>query len=82
MGRLAGRRRPGQCHHAREATPAGQAGSQRRCNAYTIGDYHDPFVTRLWEFGIESVYAVIAKPGSEEMVIVQAGTYGGLRCEG
>jgi hypothetical protein len=36
-----------------------------RCNADNIGDYHDPFVARLCEFGIESVYAVSAKPGSE-----------------
>jgi hypothetical protein len=55
----------------------GELQANGRRNAYNIGDYHDPSVARLPALGIESVYAVKAKPGSEGMVLVQAGTYGG-----
>jgi hypothetical protein len=53
-----------------------------RRNAYNIGDYHDPFVARLGALGIESVYAVKAKAGSEGKVMVQAGSYGGWGWDG
>jgi hypothetical protein len=53
-----------------------------RRNAHNIGDYHDPFVARLGSLGIESVYAVKAKAGSEGMVMVRAGTYGGWGWDG
>ena len=53
-----------------------------RRNAYNVGDYHDPFVVRLGALGIESVYAVKAKAGSEGKVMVQAGTYGGWGWDG
>jgi hypothetical protein len=57
-----------------------EAGGRR--NVHNIGDYHDPFVARLRTLGIESIYQVNAKPGSEGMVIVQAGTYGGWGWDG
>jgi hypothetical protein len=47
-----------------------------------IGDYRDPFVGRLAALGIESIYAVKAKPGSEGMVLVRAGTYFGRGWDG
>jgi hypothetical protein len=53
-----------------------------RRSAHNIGDYHDPFVAWLRTLGIESVYAVAAKAGSEGMVMVQAGTYGGWGWDG
>lgn len=53
-----------------------------RHSAHNIGDYHDPFVARLGALGIESVYAVKAKAGSEGMVMVRAGTYGGWGWDG
>jgi hypothetical protein len=53
-----------------------------RRNAHDLGDYRDPFVARLRTMGIESVYAVKAKAGSEGTVLVQAGTYGGWGWDG
>jgi hypothetical protein len=53
-----------------------------RRSAHNIGDHHDPFVAWLRTLGIESVYAVAAKAGSEGMVMVQAGTYGGWGWDG
>jgi hypothetical protein len=53
-----------------------------RRSAHNIGDYQDPFVARLRALGIESIYAVTARPGSEGMVMVQAGTYGGWGWDG
>lgn len=53
-----------------------------RRSAHSIGDYHDPFVARLRALGIESVYAMRAKAGSEGKVTVQAGTYGGWGWDG
>jgi hypothetical protein len=47
-----------------------------------IGDYRDPFVARLAALGVESIYAVKAKPGSEGMVLVRAGTYFGRGWDG
>jgi hypothetical protein len=60
----------------------GELEASGRRNAHNIGDYHDPFVARLRTLGIESIYQVNAKPGSEGMVIVQAGTYGGWGWDG
>jgi hypothetical protein len=60
----------------------GELEASGRRNAYSIGDYHDPFVARLGALGIESVYAGKAKAGSEGMVMVQAGTYGGWGWDG
>jgi hypothetical protein len=57
-----------------------EASGRRR--AYDMGDYHDPFVARLGALGIESVYAVKAKAGSEGMVLVHPGTYGGWGWDG
>ena len=46
-------------------------------------DYGLPsFVPRLGALGIESIYAVKAKAGSEGKVMVQAGTYGGWGWDG
>ena len=56
-------------------------GSGRR-SAHNLGDYQNRFVARLRALGIESVYAVTASAGSEGMVMVQAGTYGGWGWDG
>src|SRR5207247_507529 len=53
-----------------------------RRSAHDMGDYQDPFVARLRVLGVESVYAVKAKAGSEGMVMVEAGTYGGWGWDG
>jgi hypothetical protein len=53
-----------------------------RRNTHDLGDYRDPFVARLRALGIESVYAVKAKAGSEGMVMVRPGTYGGWGWDG
>jgi hypothetical protein len=50
---------------------------QGRTRALNIGDYRDPFVTRLGALCIESVYGFKAKPGREGIVRVAAGSYGG-----
>ncbi len=55
----------------------GELEASGRRHAHDLGDYRDPFVARLRALGIESVYAVKAKAGSEGKVMVQAGTYGG-----
>jgi hypothetical protein len=57
-----------------------ETSGQRR--AYSMGDMRDPFVARLAALGIESVYAVKARAGSEGKVHVQAGTYGGWGWDG
>jgi hypothetical protein len=59
----------------------GELEASGRRNAYNIGDYRDPFVARLRALGIESVYAVKARAGSEGM-LVQAGSYGGRGWDG
>jgi hypothetical protein len=56
--------------------------ANRRQHVLDIGDYRDPFVARLAALGIESIYAVKAKPGSEGMVLVRAGTYFGRGWDG
>lgn len=60
----------------------GELEASGRRDAHNMGDYRDPFVARLRALGIESVYAVKAKRGSEGMVMVQAGTYGGWGWDG
>jgi hypothetical protein len=60
----------------------GELEASGRRDAYNIGDYHDPFIARLRALGIESVYAVKAKAGSEGMVMVRAGAYGGWGWDG
>jgi hypothetical protein len=57
-----------------------EASGRRR--ASDMGDFRDPFVARLGALGIESTYRVKAKAGSEGMVLVQAGTYGGWGWDG
>jgi hypothetical protein len=57
-----------------------EAGGRR--NAHDIGDYRDRFVARLRALGIESVYAVKAKAGSQGTVLVRPGTYGGWGWDG
>jgi len=51
-----------------------QAGQWR---ALSMGDYRDPFVERLGQLGIESVYGFKAKPGRGGAVMVGPGFYGG-----
>jgi hypothetical protein len=53
-----------------------------RRSAHNIGDYSDPFVRRLADVGIESVYADRAKQGSEGVIMVSAGVYGGWGWDG
>jgi hypothetical protein len=48
-----------------------------RTEASHVGDYRDPWVQRLAELGIESIYGVAARPGSEGLIYVRAGTYSG-----
>jgi hypothetical protein len=60
----------------------GELEASGQWRAYDVGDYRDPFVARLGALGIESVYAVKAKAGSEGKVMVRAGTYGGLGWDG
>jgi hypothetical protein len=60
----------------------GELEASGRRSAHNIGDFHDPFVPRLRALGIESVYAAPPMPGSEGMVIVRAGTYGGWGWDG
>jgi hypothetical protein len=60
----------------------GELEASGRYNAHNIGDYRDPFVARLQALGIESVYAWKAKAGTEGMVMVLAGSYGGLGWDG
>jgi hypothetical protein len=60
----------------------GELEASGRRSAHNIGDYRDPFVARLRALGIESVYAWKAKAGSDGMVKVQAGSYGGLGWDG
>ncbi len=42
------------------------------------GDYRDPFVIRLRDLGIESIFAHEAKAGHEGTVMVRPGVYGGF----
>jgi hypothetical protein len=60
----------------------GEMEASGRRSAHNIGDYQDPFVARLRALGIESVYAVNTGAGSEGMVTVRAGSYGGLGWDG
>jgi hypothetical protein len=55
----------------------GELEASGRRDAHDLGDYRDPFVTRLRALWIESVYAANTRAGSEGMVMVQAGSYGG-----
>lgn len=48
--------------------------AQGRRKAFNSGDYRDPYVQRLGELGIESVYALRPKPGHEGSVMVRPGT--------
>ena len=50
-----------------------------RRSASDIGDiFEDPYVQRLRDLGIQTVYGYDPKPGQEATVMVSAGTYGGL----
>jgi hypothetical protein len=60
----------------------GELEASGRRDAHDLGDYRDPFVARLRALGIESVYAAKTRAGSEGMVMVQAGTYGGWGWDG
>jgi hypothetical protein len=51
-----------------------EASGRRR--AVDMGSYRDPFVARLRELGVESVYAWKAKAGREGTVVVHPGIYG------
>jgi hypothetical protein len=55
----------------------GELEANGRRDAHDLGDYRDPFVAQLRALGIESVYAANTSAGSEGMVMVQAGSYGG-----
>jgi hypothetical protein len=48
-----------------------------RWRALSMGDYRDPFVERLRQLGIESVYGFKTKPGRGGAVTVGPGFYGG-----
>jgi|RhiMetdeSRZDD1v2_1073273.scaffolds.fasta_scaffold664409_1 hypothetical protein len=60
----------------------GELEASGRRDAHDLGDYRDPFVARLRALGIESVYAANTSAGSEGMVMVQAGSYGGWGWDG
>jgi hypothetical protein len=60
----------------------GELEANGRRDAHDLGDYRDPFVARLRALGIESVYAANTRAGSEGMVMVQAGSYGGWGWDG
>ena len=50
-----------------------------RRSASDIGDiFEDPYVQRLRDLGVQTVYGYDPKPGQEATVMVSAGTYGGL----
>ncbi|MFI6832804.1 hypothetical protein ACIBG5_37215 [Kribbella sp. NPDC050241] len=55
----------------------GDLEAEERTSAAHFGDYRDPWVKRLAVLGIESIHGVAASPGSEGLVYVRAGTYGG-----
>jgi len=53
-----------------------------RRKAQNIGHPHDPFVAQLGGLGIESIFGVKPKPGSEGKVLVRPGSYGGWGWDG
>jgi hypothetical protein len=53
-----------------------------RWRALSMGDYRDPFVERLGQLGIESVYGFKAKPGRGGAVTVGPGFYDGRGWDG
>ncbi|MEU4603500.1 hypothetical protein AB0F43_11020 [Kribbella sp. NPDC023972] len=52
--------------------------AEGRTSASNIGHGEDPWASRLGSLGIESIHGVPAREGSDGLVFVRAGTYGGV----